>query len=189
VLIHDASVEPHDSEHFHSLFQVPRESQLMLLRCFMALIYFPTDTRQLLKRETPFTDALIRYRSAPHFRTIQGTPPARALADMVDSPLLVLLVNSAIPKWIAELSAKRPLVVLSPDERTLDQCKGLTGITFSRDENGEPASSRLSAPQPRRTWRSIPASIPWSPSDESGWRVGSSRLFESRFSKYAAGRP
>jgi hypothetical protein len=70
----------------------------------------------------PFNEALIRLHDVPRFRKANSNAPLPEPLrhDLLDLPLLVLMAGNKLPIWLDDLSAARPIVLLSPNEATVE---------------------------------------------------------------------
>jgi CHAT domain len=107
---------------YYTVFHLLRTSETMLLRCFMALLYFPASLNEIVTEKGPFVEALKRLRDVPTLtKASSGTPlPEQMKRDLIDLPLLVLIVGKKIPVWLEDLATARPIALLSPDETVVE---------------------------------------------------------------------
>jgi hypothetical protein len=106
-----------------SLFQLLSQSEISLLRCFMALLNLPTDTGRIVSEHPPFVEAMIRVRRPPSFRKANGGARVhpQLWKDIQTSPIVVLMLGYSLPEWVKPLAQKRALAVLSPSEEVTSE--------------------------------------------------------------------
>lgn len=110
-----------NSEQRFTIFHLLRESEIALLRCFMALLFFPANTSRIIPEQPPFAEAMIRVRELPTFRKANGSeePDPRLWSDMLRAPLLVIMVTNMLPSWLENLVKQRALILLSASDELL----------------------------------------------------------------------
>lgn len=109
-----------------TVFRLLPKADFYLLRCFMALTLFPSDTGRIRGTGRPFLDALTRTATLPQPRVVDSTKPHPDLwQDTHRLPFVVLLVTDKLPRWAAELADKRPIVVASQYDEALRTTESL----------------------------------------------------------------
>src|SRR5579863_5243515 len=106
-------VEELGSEHRATVFQLLSESEVALLRCFMTLLLLPASTSRILAEQPPFVESVTRLRRLPMFRKTTGEsqPHPQLWEDMLNSPLLVLMVTGSLPSWFEHLAQLKKLAL------------------------------------------------------------------------------
>ncbi len=107
---------------WHTVFHVLSQSEARLLRCFMAMLYLPTSVSGMVSEKRPFNEALVRLHDVPRFRKANSSAPLPEPLwhHLLKLPLLVLMVGNKLPIWLNDLAAARPIVLLSPNEATIE---------------------------------------------------------------------
>ena len=109
-----------------TLFRLLPMADFYLLRCFMALTLFPSDTARIRGTGFPFRDAVMRIATLPQPRVVDSIEPDQAIwQDMHRLPFVVLLVTDALPRWAVELAERRPIVVASQYDDALRTTESL----------------------------------------------------------------
>ena len=116
-----------DGTHNTTVFRLLPIADFYLLRCFMALALFPSNTATIRGTGFPFLDAVTRIATLPQPRVVEpGSRPDPALwRDMHRMPFVVLLVADHLPRWAFELARKRPTIVASQHDEVLRTAEGL----------------------------------------------------------------
>jgi hypothetical protein len=127
--IHYLFVEEDSPLQRHSIFQLLRESELELLRCFMAFLQLPADVERIISGGQPFFEAVLRYRNVPTFRKAPSSEMPLALReDLSAIPLLCLMLGRRVPDWTKTLARDRPVIVLSQVEGTIEESRSVEGM-------------------------------------------------------------
>ena len=121
-----------------TVFRLLPKADFYLLRCFMALTLFPSDTARIRGTGFPFLDAVTRMATLPQPRVVDSIRPDPALwQDMHRLPFVVLLVTDELPRWAVELAESRPIVVASQYDDALRTTESLgsfpTRLAGTRD--------------------------------------------------------
>jgi hypothetical protein len=127
--IHYLFVEETNPLARHSIFHLQRESEMELLRCFMAYLQLPADADRIMPAGQPFFDAVLRYRNVGTFRKASSADLPHALEqDLLDIPLLCLMLGRTVPVWAKALAETHPMIVLSQIEATIEESRALPGM-------------------------------------------------------------
>lgn len=134
VLVRTERDDPLDT----TVFRLLPKADLYLLRCFMALTLFPSDTARIRGTGRSFLDAVTRIATLPQPRVVDSIEPHPHLwQDMHRLPFVVLLVTDDLPRWAVKLAEKRPIVVASQHDDALRTTESLgsfpTRLAGTRD--------------------------------------------------------
>ncbi len=112
-----------------SIYTLLQETELALLRCFMALLHLPTDASRILPRGRPFTEAVLRHRVLPSFRKSSANGLDPVLEDAARSaPVMCVLLAQRIPDWLQRVAESRPMVVMSQFDDSIAAAGSLQGM-------------------------------------------------------------
>jgi hypothetical protein len=106
-----------------SLFHLLSTADIASLRCLMTLLLLPADTLAIDPSFPTYRGAIRRVFSMPGMRkvSLREHPPAPIWENLLASPLLVLLVTDNLPEWLSELTEQRPVGLLTPSRRILEE--------------------------------------------------------------------
>jgi len=104
-----------------TLFHLLSEADVDSFRCLASVSLLPADTWQLEPSQYPFTAAIRRVSRLPQIRKAPSKGPLddRQWREMIEVPLLILLVPREVPEWIYRLADRRDVGVLSHREEIL----------------------------------------------------------------------
>ena len=106
-----------------TIYHLLDRSLVYHLRFFMTLMLLPSDTISLDTQKPTFSAAFHRLTTPP---LILRAPAEGKFEDwqwsfLKKQLLLILVVNGQIPKWGVELAGFKPIGLLSPSERVLEE--------------------------------------------------------------------
>ena len=123
ISIHYILVDDSVHEGKATIYHLLDRSLVYHLRFFMTLMLLPSDTISLDTQKPTFSAAFHRLTTPP---LILRAPAEGKFEDwqwsfLKKQLLLILVVNGQIPKWGVELAGFKPIGLLSPSERVLEE--------------------------------------------------------------------
>jgi hypothetical protein len=96
----------------------------------MTLFLLPTAIEDLQDYEKPFSAALRRVVYLPPFRRVtnENRAPNEIVEGIARSPVVIFMVNTALPSWVLDLGSSRDIGVLTPSPDITKQLSGFARI-------------------------------------------------------------